>query len=315
MSSAINISVVVPVYNRGTTIRRCLESVFGQTVSPYEIIVVDDGSTDNTASVVRSIGDERLRLIAMPSNRGAQAARNVGIANARGNYIAFLDSDDEWLPEKLELQVREIAEGQEPRVIHGGALTLTEGQRARRPFPVPKLDGSVYKDLLSRPGPLYPCLLVPKRCFEEIGFLDEQTPSYQEWDTCIALARKFDFVFVDKPLMIYHTHGGETISRDRIREAKGWQYVVEKYKAEMLHHIGRTALARHYERIATLYLRAGDLARAKKWFYAACVTDYWNVLLLAKALVAFSWTACKRAIQRLRKGRTEKGLSRREDVQ
>src|SRR5690348_5887803 len=101
MDGNVKVSVIVPAYNRAHTIRRCLDSALGQSISPHEVIVVDDASTDDTTSVVKSISHERLRLITMPARKGAQAARNVGIKNAKSDYIAFLDSDDEWLPEKL----------------------------------------------------------------------------------------------------------------------------------------------------------------------------------------------------------------------
>src|SRR5205823_9732287 len=176
------------------TIRRCLDSALGQTISPYEVIVVDDASTDDTTSVVKSISDERLRLITMPSNKGAQAARNVGIKNAKGDHIAFLDSDDEWVPEKLEWQTKEIARMEKPCVIHGAGWIYKEQENTREIFPMPRLNGFVYKELLANPGPLYPCLFVPKKNLVEIGFLDEKTPSFQEWDISIALAKQLDAV-------------------------------------------------------------------------------------------------------------------------
>src|SRR5215831_17523556 len=271
MDSNIKVSVIVPTYNRAHTLRRCLDSALGQTISPDEVIVVDDASTDDTTSVVKSISDERLRLITMPSRKGAQAARNVGITNAKGEYIAFLDSDDEWLPQKLEWQIKEIARMEKPCVVHGAGWIYRDQEKTREIFHIPKLNGFVYKELLTHPGPLYPCLFVPKKNLTEIGFLDENTPSYQEWDISIALARKLDFVFIDKPLMIYHTHGGETISKNRVKEAEGWQYIVEKYRAEILKNLGHKVLAQHYDRIATLYLKAGEHRRARKFCYLAYI--------------------------------------------
>jgi glycosyltransferase involved in cell wall biosynthesis len=271
MDCNVKVSVIVPAYNRAHTIRRCLDSALGQTISPHEVIVVDDASTDDTTSVVKSISDERLRLITMPLRKGAQAARNVGIKNAKGDYIAFLDSDDEWLPEKLEWQIQEITRMKKPCVVHGGGWIYREQNKTREMFQMPRLNGFVYKDLLTHPGPLYPCLCVPKESLAEIGFLDEKIPSYQEWDTSIALARKLDFVFIDKPLMIYHIHGGDTISKNGVKEAEGWQYIVEKYRAEILKNLGCKVLAQHYDRISTLYLKAGERRRARKFCYLAYI--------------------------------------------
>lgn len=96
------VSVVIPTYNRAHLVGRAIQSVLNQTYQDFEIIVVDDGSTDNTEEVVKSFNDPRIRYIRHDQNRGGSAARNTGIKMARGEYIAFQDSDDEWLPEKLE---------------------------------------------------------------------------------------------------------------------------------------------------------------------------------------------------------------------
>src|SRR5262249_15931994 len=146
-------------------------------------------------------------------------------------------------------------------------------ENTREHYSIPKLNGFVYKELLAKPGPCYPCLFVPKKNLVEIGFLDERTPSHQEWDISIALAKQLDFVFIDKPLMIYHIHGGDSISKDRIKEAEGWQYIVEKYRAEILQNMGAKVLAQHYEQIATFYLNAGERQRSYKFFYLAYINN------------------------------------------
>ena len=97
------VSIIVPTYNRENVIERALRSILRQTYSAYEVIVVDDGSTDGTESVVTGLQDARIRYIALQENQGVAHARNVGIQEAKYDYVAFLDSDDEWLPNKLEL--------------------------------------------------------------------------------------------------------------------------------------------------------------------------------------------------------------------
>ncbi|MFC6974687.1 glycosyltransferase family 2 protein [Halomicroarcula sp. GCM10025709] len=103
------VSVVVPTYNRADTVGRAVESALAQTVTDIEVVVVDDGSTDDTAAVVTGIDDERVRYLAHERNRGRSAARNTGIEAARGEYVAFLDSDDRWLPGKLDRQLAELS--------------------------------------------------------------------------------------------------------------------------------------------------------------------------------------------------------------
>jgi len=100
------VSVIISTYNRAHLIGRAIQSVLNQTYQDFEVIVVDDGSTDNTEEIVKSFNDPRIRYIRHEKNKGAAAARNTGIKAARGKYIAFQDSDDEWLPEKLEKQMK-----------------------------------------------------------------------------------------------------------------------------------------------------------------------------------------------------------------
>lgn len=287
MKSDIRVSVVIPAYNREKTIARCLDSVLHQTFPAFEIIVVDDNSTDDTTKIVKSITDRRVRLITLPSNKGAQAARNIGIRHATGNFIAFLDSDDEWLPEKLEIQVKEISKRTKPCIVHCDAWVFIEEENEKKLFNVPKLSGYIYKELLIAPGPLYPCLLVPKECFEKIGYLDENIPSYQEWDTAISLARYYEFVFIDRPLIIYHIHKGETISKDKAKEADGWKYIVEKYKDEIKNNVGKEVLAKHYSQIGMFYYNAEKFNIARDYFYKAFFEDYKSLKLISKTLTAF----------------------------
>ena len=107
-SSTPTVSVVIPTHNRSDLLPRAIRSVFAQTFQDWEVIVVDDGSTDDTAAVVRSFRDERVRYVKLERNSGPSRARNVGIDGARGRYLAFLDSDDEYLPHKLETQLRQF---------------------------------------------------------------------------------------------------------------------------------------------------------------------------------------------------------------
>ncbi len=288
MRSDIKISVVIPVYNRAKIIKRCLDSVLKQTYPPFEIIVVDDCSTDDTVQVIEAYArrDPRIRPLRFSRRKGAQAARNTGIRAAQGEWIAFLDSDDVWLPEKLELQVREISKRKNPCVVHCDAYVFIEEKNEKKLFNTPKLNGFVYKELLSAPGPLFPCILAPKEFFEKIGFLDEDVPSYQEWDTSIALSKYYEFVFIDRPLIIYNIHSGDTISKDRIREADGWRYIVEKYKNDIVNNVGKKVLAKHYSQIAMLYYKAGKFSKAKIYFQKAFLKDFKNPKIISQMLVS-----------------------------
>lgn len=243
-----SISIVIPAYNRSNTIRYCLDSVLNQTSRALEIIVVDDCSTDDTVDIVSSYLDSHVRCIVLEKNTGAQAARNRGIREAQGEWIAFQDSDDEWLPEKLEKQVQALALcGFDPwTVVHTNAVWLETASGKQLPMQLPEVAGAdVFGQLLSRPGPLFPTLLVSKLALEAIGYLDEKVPSYQEWDTAIRLAERCRFIYLAEPLFVYHLHEGETISKDRKREISGYQYIIDKFADQIGAHCGAEGLDRH----------------------------------------------------------------------
>src|SRR5689334_4414907 len=180
------VSVVIPAYNRKSTIRRSIISVLAQSIKNLEVVVVDDGSNDNMSQAVGEIAraDERVRLLVHGANQGAQAARNSGIRAALGEWIAFLDSDDIWLSSSLELRLAAVR-SRNVQVVHSPGFVLRFGATEQETFEVPALSGHVYRELLRAPGPLFPALLASARAFEAIGTLDEAIIAYQEWDTAI----------------------------------------------------------------------------------------------------------------------------------
>ncbi len=260
---AVMISVVIPAYNRGLMIRHALESVLNQTFPDWEAVVVNDGSTDNTGQVAEQYAakDPRIRFLQHDRRKGAQAARNTGVRAARGKWIAFLDSDDRWLPSSLEARVK--AAGRGAPVVHSECYVLTP-QGNLEVFGVPPMKGRVYRELLGRPGPMFQGLLVSREAFARLGSLDEDLVAYQEWDTAIRLARHHAFEFVAEPTFIYDCRHPDTISKNPLREALGYQQVVDKHRWSILVHLGPQALAHHYQRAAFFYQRAKDQRRANR---------------------------------------------------
>lgn len=245
------VSVIIPVYNREKTIERAIDSVLSQTYTNFEIIIVDDNSTDNTMSLVSRYenNEPRIRHVQHNKNKGAQAARNTGIKMAKGEWIAFLDSDDEWLPQKLELQLS-LAVIMGTSIVHCECYVKNPNDVQQKRFGVPKLSGNIYIDLLKKPGPMFQGLLVKKECFEHINYLDETIVSYQEWETSIRLAEFYPFAYVEKPQFIYHYHEGETISKDERRAIEGWSQIVKKHHKEIIRVAGFDALLIHYQILA-----------------------------------------------------------------
>lgn len=231
-----DITVVIPARNRAQTLPACLDSVLGQTQPAAEIIVVDDGSTDDTAAVLAGYATRGVRHVRLPESRGAQAARNLGVQCASCEWIAFQDSDDTWMPRKLELQrtALEAAGGSVWTVVHGDGLRRDERQGTIAPYPVVATEGDCHALLLQRPGPLFPTLLTSRTALARAGGLDEACPSYQEWDTAIRLARHCRFVHVHEPLFTWVWHASETISKDAQRALQGFVYVIGRHRADIV---------------------------------------------------------------------------------
>lgn len=273
------ISVVIPTYNRSHFIKRAVHSALAQTYQDLEVIVVDDHSTDDTVKEVTDLssGDDRVRYLHHSVNRGAQAARNTGIRAAQGQYIAFLDSDDEWLPHKLEKQVQFITRGpEELGVVYCGYRIVRAGN-----FP-PKdecfnLQGNIYHHLLSGYG-LGPTsiLLVKKKALEAINLFDESVLAYQEWDTSIRLAKYYEFGYVPNSLVLYHLHDQGSISRNRASNIEAYLRIVNRYRSDILCVCSQRTLDNHYKiarrrffGLASQYLNTGEYRTAARMFAKA----------------------------------------------
>ena len=229
------ISVIIPMYNRSKTIIECLDSVCAQTFKNIEIIVVDDFSTDNSIDLVSSYRDNRVKLIRLEKNSGAQVARNRGIIEAKGEWIAFNDSDDLWEKDKLEIQTKELEKinFNKDTVIHSNCFCLDKNNSNFWEWKLPIIERDSYTSLLEKSSPMFQALLTSKKALLEIGLLDENVPSYQEWDTSIRLAKKCKFIHIEKPLFTYIFHDGETISKNHKRDIEGYLYIINKFKKEL----------------------------------------------------------------------------------
>ncbi len=202
------ISVIIPTYNYARFLREAIDSALAQTYPPLEVIVVDDGSTDETPQVLAEYGG-RIRAVRQ-KNQGVAAARNTGVAAARGEYIAILDSDDLWKPGKLELQIARFEADPDLGLVHCGAETFdhtgrtlevllngTEGWVAEQML---RLD----RHVVQGPGS---GLLAPRRIVEEVGGFDVRLPPSDDWEICYRIAQRYRIGFVPVALVRYRQHG------------------------------------------------------------------------------------------------------------
>ncbi len=202
------VTVIIPTHNRAEFLRSAISSVLEQSFQDFEIIVVDDASSDNTHEVVSSFDDQRIKFIRHKTRKGGSAARNTGIANSKCDYIAFLDDDDEWFPEKLARQIALLlASPPEVGCVYTGYVTVDKSSGKTIGQIVPGKRGDLSKELLIRN-----CLggtssvLLKRECFKKVGMFDETLPSFQDYDLWIRISQEFRFDHIKEPLLKYYVH-------------------------------------------------------------------------------------------------------------
>jgi glycosyltransferase involved in cell wall biosynthesis len=208
------VSIVIPTYRRAHLIGRAVQSVLAQSFEDWELFVVNDGPEDGTKDVVNSFHDSRIRYLQHPSNLGGSAARNTGVRSANGSYVAFLDSDDEWLSAKLEKQIAVVSavDGTVPTVSCGCTLIGDDGNRAEL---VPSYSALNHEQVL-RLESLFvmtsSSLVCNRDALLEIGGFDETLPAFQDCELCVRLSKLSPLLCVQESLVIIHN----TSSIDRI---------------------------------------------------------------------------------------------------
>lgn len=202
------ISVVLPTYNRAYVLQRAIESIQKQSYYNLEIIVVDDGSTDNTRQVVRKIPDTRIRYIQSPKNAGVSHARNLGIVAAKGDYIAFQDSDDVWRKDKLEKQMKCMQEKDYGMVYSAFEREFQDGSVVYYPpkdMLLEKKQGDILESLLEKNLVSTQTMLVKREVFQEVGLFNEGMSNLEDYELAVRIAKKYSIGIVDEPLVHINT--------------------------------------------------------------------------------------------------------------
>lgn len=206
MSRPTEISIILPTYNRANLLKRAVKSVLTQTYQNFELIIVDDGSTDDTFEAVDQFHDARIRYIRCDQNRGAAGARNQGIQKAKYSYIAFQDSDDVWKPEKLAKQIEMLKQAPDDTGIvycefyyHG--INHTEGICPDREILLEQKQGHIFPELLTGNMIGMPTVLVKKECFLQAGVFHEGLVCLEDYEWILRIARQYRILFVPECLV------------------------------------------------------------------------------------------------------------------
>lgn len=232
------VSVIIPSYNRGYCITKSIQSVLDQTYTDLEVLVIDDGSTDDTEKIVNSFKDKRIRYIKLETNQGVSNARNVGMQEARGDYIAFQDSDDYWASDKLEKQISSIKENDADFSYTYIKHILPDGKKVIVPDengPLDEKNGDIYVRLLWENMVGAPTLLMKKICFESVGEFDINLPALEDWDYALRLAKNYKASFVPEALF-EATYSEKSISRNVLHRLTATCMIVGKYKKDLMEH-------------------------------------------------------------------------------
>ena len=262
------VSVVIPTHNRAHLIGWTIQSVLNQTYQDFEIIVVDDASSDNTEEIVSNIKDDRIRYIRHEKNKGAPAARNTGIKAAKGEYIAFQDSDDEWLPQKLEKQMK-VFENVPPKVgiVYTGFFRIVDGKKEYIPYSwVTQKEGNIHKELLKGSFIATPSIVVRKECFEKAGMFDERLPRLQDWELVLRLSKYYDFKFIDEPLLIA-PFTSDSLSASEKARIKALKLILSKHLNDFAED--KKSLSKYYFGIGVHLCLNNDIAEGESYIAKA----------------------------------------------
>jgi len=191
------VSIVVPTFNRSGVLMRALESVYMQTFKGFEVIVIDDGSTDNTAEMIKEKYPDVHYLY--QSNLGVSSARNKGMSIAKGEWIAFLDSDDEWLSHKLEKQLALLEENSEYKICHTEEVWIRKGVRVNQMKKHKKTGGWIFPQCLPLCAMSPSSIIIHQSIFDEIGFFDTQFPACEDYDLWLRITAKFPVLYIEEP--------------------------------------------------------------------------------------------------------------------
>lgn len=222
------VSVVIPSYNAAEHIEETVQSVLNQTLTELEVLVMDDGSKDHTKDVVMAIQDERVHYY-YKENSGVSDTRNIGMAKAKGKYIALLDSDDRFLPTNLEEKVNFLEENKEYGLVHSNEISF-DSDTGEHLEHFQGLAGDILPDLLELSpyninGPS--CVVFPKALFEEIGGFDKTISTSADYDFWLRVASKYPVGLIDKVLVEYRVHANQMSMNTKVTETD-MLYVFEK---------------------------------------------------------------------------------------
>jgi glycosyltransferase involved in cell wall biosynthesis len=269
------VSVIIPTYNYGKYIEKAIDSVLAQTYQDFEIIVVDDGSTDNTKEIIETRYKDKVRYF-YQENKGAPVARNKGIRKSRGEYLTFLDADDWFAPENLKYKVKVLDNDADAGWVYSdGYYVNKEGEiidkaSNRFSFSNRKLEGDISSELFSMGNYITTdSVLARKTCIIKAGCFDETLPALQDYELWLRISLQYKIKYVDE-LLCYYTLHSNSISSKRENYHCAFLKIAKKHEFNFIKKAGRIKLRRlkadRYNHLGLHFLMIESFAEANKFF-------------------------------------------------
>lgn len=223
----MNVSVVIPCFNRKKTLSRSIDSVVNQTYKPSEIIIVDDGSTDGTRDFILN-SYPNIKYFFQPK-KGVSSARNKGIRESSSDWVAFLDSDDEWLPQKLEKQINQLGKHSEIFISHTNEIWIRNGVRVNQMKKHQKYGGYIFDKCLDICRISPSSVLIHKRVLKDVGVFDEALQVCEDYDLWLRITSKYSVLFERELLIV--KYGGHKDQLSKVKEG------IEQFRIQSLEKI------------------------------------------------------------------------------
>jgi glycosyltransferase involved in cell wall biosynthesis len=259
------VSVIIPTHNRAELLRTAITSVINQTYADWEMIIVDDHSTDDTHEVVKHFADDRVKYIKNTGKNGPSVSRNLAISAASGEYVAFLDDDDEWLPQKLEKQIG-ILDACSKKICGAYSNRLMIDKITGKTFSddpgAETLKGNLLSQLMIK-NPIHTStLVIRKACLDKIGVFDETMRYSEDKDLFIRLSMHWDVEYVDEPLTKAYYHGNSHLSHNLEGQTHGREIILHRY--QHLLKKNRRSWGKHYVCLGAQYCQLNRMRRGRK---------------------------------------------------
>ena len=255
------VSIITPTYNRADFIEETVKSVLGQTVEDFEFLIVDDGSDDNTKAVLEPyLTDERISYF-YQKNQGQSVARNLGLANSRGRFICFLDSDNAWLPDKLKRQISVMQKNPDVDIVYGDGIIIDEQSQEVSRNNIRRYSGHIAPQMLKDNCVSMNTAMARRRCFEELGGMSGKRRVADDYDLWLRFSAKYKFLYVPEYFAKYRVMEDQ-ISSDKRRRLETNERIIHDFLQEFPDAVtarqAREGLAAFYARKARYYATVPD---------------------------------------------------------